>query len=81
MKKTLVDKGVVMETFDKVVELKALQSKKDDKNIEVLQYAFLVVMDKNSYKNGTVTTRLALLEEAFNKVNKLVAQKAKSNSK
>jgi hypothetical protein len=61
--------------FDKVVELKALQSDKEaDKNIEVLQYAFLVVMDKSAYKNGTVTTRLSLLKEAFGSIKGLVKQ-------
>jgi len=67
--------------FDKVVELKALQTKDDNKNIEVLQYAFLVVMDKPAYKNGTVTIRLVLLKEAFEGINKLVAKKYKFEEK
>lgn len=71
-------KGEVMNEFDRIVELKALQSDKEiDKNVEVLQYAFLVVMDKSSYKNGTVTTRLSLLKEAFGQIKSLVIQDSK----
>ena len=62
-----------MHTFDKVVELKALQSEHNvDKNIEILQYALLVVMDKGVYINGNLPTRLNMLGEAFRKIKELV---------
>lgn len=61
-----------MTSFDKVVELKALEGEEKNPLVEVLQYAFLIVMDKKEYQEGTVKTRLALLKDAYKTIEELV---------
>ena len=70
-----------MTTFDKVVELKALES--DDKNryIEILQYAFLVIIDTKEYQDGTIKYRLGVLTEAFKGIEGLVVNERISSKR